>query len=539
MRTAAPVEPPVNGTASVLLGNLIGTYVPKSTVLAFTTQPTNLTVNGAVTAYFQAQAVSDSSISIGVIGKPDITQFVKYQWYKNDAPIPGETKPTLAYPVTTGADDGAVFVCKARGLGFSDASLNPIWSNSAPATLTINDPTPPSIVYASMFTDVNVQPNVTIIDILFSKRMDPLTLANKQNYVIPGMAVQTVQIRTNDYKAVRLTVTGTPGTPWSVTVNGMKDYVGNNLPAGSTLAISSVALISKDIGFDRGFKTNDIGTVFTLHDPQFPSLFWVDGAKAFTVSAQGSDIWNTNDGFNFSYEVKDGNFDIAVRQTYITKSSPWAKGGLMARESLDPTSRHWSVLNTPASADGVQSADNTGTGANIVAVNSRVATGGASGDGWWVVNPNTNPPPAYPNAWVRLQRVGNVMKAYSSTNGVDWLLRGTQDATMVGSSNALPAQLFVGIATTGHNNDEPDATWQRFWNTSGYANYGPVTVAPVMAASLLGNNLSISWAPAGGFLESSPVLGPGAVWTPVTGGTANPALIPLTAEPRFFRVSVP
>jgi hypothetical protein len=532
-----PGAPPANGDASLLTGNVIGAYVPKSSMVAFTLQPTNVTVTGPVVANFYAAGISDSTISIGGIGAPVITEFVKYQWQRNGVDIPGATRSSLAYQITSGADNGATFVCKIRGLGYSDASLNPIWSNSQPATLTINDPTPPALVYASFFTDINVDPNIQVVDILFNKRMDATTLAQIGNYNIPGLTVTAVTIRTNDYKAVRLTVTGTPGSPFTVTVNNLMDYLGNSLASGSSLPVNSVSMISQDIGFDRGFKTNEIGTVFPLYDPQFPSLFWVDGPNAFTISAQGSDIWNTNDGFNFTYEMKTNDFDVAVRQIYITKSDNWAKGGLMVRESLSPSSRHWSVFNTPSNADGIPAPNGSGLGQNWVVCNSRVATGGQSTDAWQV-DPNSLPAPAYPNAWLRLKRTGNVITCYSSTNGVDWVLRGTQDATQVGSSNSLPAELYVGIATTGHNNDDPEAAWQIAWNTSAYADYMNVSLAaPVLQAVIMGNNIVISWSPSGdGYLASSPTLGPTAVWTPVPGGANSPVTLPLTAGPLFFRV---
>jgi hypothetical protein len=526
-----PGPAPVNGEASALTGNVIGTYVPKSTMVAFTAQPTNVIVNGPVVAYFYAGGISDSKLSVGVIGQPVTNRFVIYQWQKNGVDIPGATSAALAYQVTSGADHNASFVCKIRGLGYSDASLNPIWSNSQPAILTIDDPSVPTMVYASRFTDINLQPNVEIVDILFSKRMDPTTLLNAANYSIPGLTITGITVRSNDYRAVRLTVTGTPGAPFNVTVNNLADYKGTALVSGSALAISNVGMISKDIGFERGSKTNDIGTIFPLLDPQFPSVFWVDGSAAYTVSAQGSDIWGTNDGFNFVYEMKIGDFDVAVRQLSITRSDYWAKSGLMLRETLNPSSRHWSIFNTPLA--GAQDA------ANRVVCNNRKLTAGASTD-WHQVDPVAMPAPAYPNAWLRLKRTGNVLTAYASTNGVNWVQWGTDDASQGVGATPLPNELYVGIATTGHGNDEPDALVQTRWNTSSYANYmAAIPGAPVLQTSVSGNSLTLSWSPAVGQLVSSPTLGPSAVWTPVPNGGASPVTVTMGATPVYFRVLIP
>ena len=55
-----------------------------------------------------------------------------------------------------------------------------------------------------------------------------------------------------------------------------------------------------------------------------------------------------------------------------------------------------------------------------------------------------------------------------------------------------------------------------------------------VAISTAGGNATISWAPSGGTLESSPTLGAGAVWTAV--GTANPATITVGNANVFYRV---
>ena len=57
---------------------------------------------------------------------------------------------------------------------------------------------------------------------------------------------------------------------------------------------------------------------------------------------------------------------------------------------------------------------------------------------------------------------------------------------------------------------------------------------PVLTVARQGDNVVISWSPAGGRLESSPVLGPGATWTTET--TDNPAVIPITGTAKYFRV---
>jgi hypothetical protein len=173
-----------------------------------------------------------------------------------------------------------------------------------------------------------------------------------------------------------------------------------------------------------------------------------------------------------------------------------------------------------------------------VECNARVAASGASAG--WANGPATIP--AYPNAWVRLKRAGQVLTAYWSTNGTVW----TQEAATDWSTNAagpMPAAVFVGICCTAHNNNSVTATILNYYYSASFDNYNSSFVASTnpppgqatLSAKLSGGNVVISWSPAGGTLQSSPNLGTGATWTPV--GTANPATVPISgANDKFFRV---
>ena len=46
--------------------------------------------------------------------------------------------------------------------------------------------------------------------------------------------------------------------------------------------------------------------------------------------------------------------------------------------------------------------------------------------------------------WVRVVRMGNTLKAYSSTNGQDWVLETTEDYP----SGTLPGQMYIGMFVT-------------------------------------------------------------------------------------------
>jgi hypothetical protein len=282
----------------------------------------------------------------------------------------------------------------------------------------------------------------------------------------------------------------------------------------------------------------DIG-VAANNDPAFPGFMWADNTNAYTIKCEGSDIWGGDDGFNFSYETKTGDFDVVVRQMTFTKTSQWAKGGLMVREDLTSGSRNWNIVNDPTSADGIPAQDGNGNGANAIECNARLATSVASNTGWDNI---PRPVPTYPNAWVRLKRVGQTLSAFSSSNNVTWVRNAYTDWST--NAVAMPATLYVGICCTSHNNDAPTADPPLHYYTASFANYNSSYVAstapsqPSLSASISGGNIVISWAPTGGTLQSTTALGAGATWSTV--GTANPATISLSgAGAKFFRVVTP
>jgi hypothetical protein len=362
--------------------------------------------------------------------------------------------------------------------------------------------------------------------------MDPVGLSNPANYTLPaGVTLLGIIVNTNNYRSVALAVSGTVTLPVNISVSA--SLVG--LGGGSALTGATSIAIVKDQLADT-----DIGT--PGNDPAFPGMMYVDGAQAYTIACEGSDIWGGADGFNFAYEQKTGDFDVVVRQKDIKHTSNWAKGGLMVREDLSAGSRNWNIINDPLASDGIPAPDGSGYGASLVECNTRYTNDLTSPSVGWVGELTRNVAPAYPNAWVRIKRVGNVLTAYCSSDGVNWNARATNDTAVVGTGVALPATVYVGLCTTAHNNDTVGTTFDqlRFLNVVSYDSYNSSFVlvpATKLTATKVGANISISWTPVGGHLEASPVVGVGATWTSL--GTANPNSVPITGMRQFFRVVTP
>ena len=83
----------------------------------------------------------------------------------------------------------------------------------------------------------------------------------------------------------------------------------------------------------------------------------------FTVRGSGSDIWGNADGFQFVYQPLSGNGQIVARVTAAQDTDPWAKAGVMIRETLAAGSKHAFMALAPG---------------NGLAFQRRVATGGVS-----------------------------------------------------------------------------------------------------------------------------------------------------------------
>jgi PA14 domain len=518
---------PAAGTDSSITGDLLGFNAPNTaTYVAFTNQPVSQSTVSGTTATFSAGGVSDGPILIGTTGLfntsgdvAGVGAYVKFpnvlfQWYKNGTLIPGATTSIYTTPQLKPSDNNGQYYAAIRTLGIAT------WSNSVTAVLTVVADTNKPTAYAAYF-DENGLP---VLSVSFDKFMDLATISAQGNYSISGgnATIVGISINTNDARHVQLQLSQTPTGPVTVTLTGITDFSGN-APASTTVTANAAGLVNADIG----------DPTLNPPDPSWPGYMWSEGPGAYSVSTQGSDIWGTGDGFNFSYESKTNDFDVVVRQVSFTKVSNWSKGGLMVREDLTPGSRNWNIVNDPTTA-GAPAIDGSGQGANLVECNTRPAAGAAS-VGW----DTTRPAPTYPNAWVRLKRTGQTLTAFASSNAVDWTQQAYTDWT-TNSAGPMPAALYVGICATAHNNNAVDATVLNYYYNASFANYNssfiptPPSNNPKLTASISGGNIVISWAPAGGTLQSSPSVGTGAVWTPA--GTANPATIPISGTAKFFRV---
>jgi regulation of enolase protein 1 (concanavalin A-like superfamily) len=238
--------------------------------------------------------------------------------------------------------------------------------------------------------------------------------------------------------SVTVTISNTtPGASTYYTIDGTTPTTNSPLYAGSFVittttkvqaiavkpgyvnsAVASASFVNSLNYPPPPWQTSDIGSVAAVG-----SAFFSNGV--FIVSGSGSDIWNTADAFRYVYLPMTNGCDIRARVTSQGNTDPWAKAGVMIRDSLNAGAANANMIITPGNGTDFQYRSQNGISSD----------GNTSGGA-------LNPPP---NNWVRLTRTNSTFTGYKSADGANW--------TLVGSSTlTLPSAFYyAGLAVTAHN----------------------------------------------------------------------------------------
>src|SRR5206468_1556269 len=105
-----------------------------------------------------------------------------------------------------------------------------------------------------------------------------------------------------------------------------------------------VGLAAAPVAPPPGFVGN------SLSEGLKPGSVTFDRTKGeFTLRGSGRDFWNAADGGYFLNQPVTGDFQVTVEAlTLPTATDPYAKAGLMIRESLDPEARNVYLVTSPA-----------------------------------------------------------------------------------------------------------------------------------------------------------------------------------------------
>jgi hypothetical protein len=157
------------------------------------------------------------------------------------------------------------------------------------------------------------------------------------------------------------------------------------------------------------------------------AVSFVEDADTLTMSAAGTDIFNFTDECRFAYKRLSGNGSIIVKVDRLVNTDPWAKAGVMIRESLTADSANAAVVITPGNGVSFQR--------RPVAMNESVQISQAG-----VAAPY----------WVKLTRTDNVFKAEHSADGTNWTSVGADPAASE-ATIIMGTSVYIGLCLTSHN----------------------------------------------------------------------------------------
>jgi len=178
----------------------------------------------------------------------------------------------------------------------------------------------------------------------------------------------------------------------------------------------------------QNWTANGADTLRLFVQGQAPAF--AEGADgSIAMSAIGADIWGTADEFRYAYKKLSGDGAMIARIDSLYDSDPWAKAGVMIRETLEAGSTFAGVYlsgNNGVRYQGRLTADVDAVSDSSVATDEQIAL--------------REP------VWVKIERLGNAFNGYYSTDGADWTAMSWNPQTVEMGSN-----VHIGLAVTSHN----------------------------------------------------------------------------------------
>jgi regulation of enolase protein 1 (concanavalin A-like superfamily) len=219
------------------------------------------------------------------------------------------------------------------------------------------------------------------------------------------------------------TLTGT----FTHTVDSGSTTTTESLTGSGTATVSLVAdtnfpgswrvgriLYSLNQSLPTGWVSADIGVVGQPGSASFAN-------DAFSLTGSGADIWGTTDGFRFTFQPLMSDGEIVARVDTLSNTNPFAKAGLMMRQSADASAAH--VLIDVKPDGGIE-----------------LLTRSAGGGSTTFVAGETHTFPV----WLKLSRMATTITGSISSDGVSW--------TPIGTADLPTTPLLAGMVVTSHDN---------------------------------------------------------------------------------------
>ena len=237
---------------------------------------------------------------------------------------------------------------------------------------------------------------------------------NKGNSVI--IAATVIPVRTilmcssSDPTIADITVTGT--NKYSITGYNTGNCVINVITAG----------ISDTVKCQVQVVPGNLPASWTFNDinESVGSAVFQNGS--FTVKGAGTDIWNQSDQFAFLNVDTINSQSLSARVTSQTNTDPWAKAGLMFRETANAGSSFVMLIATPGNGLHLQYRDGTGNGCTDVSYGNFTLP-----------------------VFLKLDKTDSSFVASKSTDGSKWTTLGSY------MNKTFSEKYKLGLLVNGHN----------------------------------------------------------------------------------------
>jgi len=157
-------------------------------------------------------------------------------------------------------------------------------------------------------------------------------------------------------------------------------------------------------------------------NPPYASSFVEGPVGTYTITGSGADIWADSDEFHFAFKQVTGAIAIIAKVESLENTDPFAKAGVMIRDTLEPGSRNVAVFITPENGVRFQYRNTAG------GITDRLFAEGITAP-----------------QWVKLERTaGGLVRGYYSADGATW-----ERFNLIQIRMDMPA--YVGLAVTSHN----------------------------------------------------------------------------------------
>ncbi len=358
------------------------------------------------------------------------------------------------------------------------------------------------------------------ISVIFQEPVNTTSLLDVDNYHLSrGQIVELRQAATN--RGVILMVSNLPlRSTTQLTIDGVLNEASEPIHYSTT--VETLDRVWTPIG------GNELGFI--------PDVLAVS-TNGFDLFSGGVQQFEDYDEATFAGHEVNGDFDEVTRVEWVDPAGRGAKAGIMVREKLnavmpravdpeDPATMFSRYIELTVRAP--QSADGEATGGSHK-IYMRPTTGSPNLQSLTVTN---DAAPAFPDAWLRVQRVGPEFRMYRGINGRDW--------EQIGSAQfpeTAPSGVYVGVAFTPQNEDffaNPELKNLYVAKFRNYSSTNFNTFITLQRTQTAGQ-AELSWTGVGWTLETATLIsGP---WqdAPAQG---NPQVITINvAEPaRFYRL---